>query len=149
MDEDDSKEILDQLKVSSRLDGEGIVSALNSMAEEGWWDDLEERADNGSGNASEGDFHDAYEEVVRSEMRMCAREVKPDGWVFDKNPMDRPFFDYQPVDPGVFLRLPAEVAAMGVVGMQLSCMSLALRRGVWRPVGMYDDAIVVANVYPP
>jgi hypothetical protein len=33
--------------------------------------------------------------------------------------------------------------------MELSCMSLALRRGVWRPVGTFDDEIVVANVYPP
>jgi hypothetical protein len=35
---------------------------------------------------------------------------------------------------GIFVKLPPEVAAMGAAGVSISCMSLAKRRGVWRPV---------------
>ena len=128
------------VKVSTSFDGEGVVDALNSMAEQGWWDDLEERA--------EGSEEEEYNEVVNwydGNMPMHVREVKPDGWVFDRHPDDA---DGE-VTPGIFLRLPPEVAAMGVAYMELSCMSLALRRGVWRPVSTYGDDDVVVNVYPP
>ena len=52
--------------------------------------------------------------------------------------------------PELFVRLPEDVAKLGRAGAQLSCMSLAFRRGVWRPIGSQDmDGYVVANVYPP
>ena len=63
---------------------------------------------------------------------MHVREVKPDGWVFNKNPDDVDYVDDAEFNPGILLRLPPEVAAMGVAYMELSCMSLALRRGVWQ-----------------
>ena len=49
----------------------------------------------------------------------------------------------------VLLRLPSDVAKLGKEGAQLSCMQLALRDGVWRPVDFATPGMVLANVYPP
>jgi hypothetical protein len=51
--------------------------------------------------------------------------------------------------PDAILRLPPHVAAMGLVGVSISCMNLVKRRGVLRPVGAYEPEMVCANVYPP
>eukprot|EP00808_Paulinella_micropora_P005976 g33754.t1 len=50
----------------------------------------------------------------------------------------------------IFLHLPPDVAAMGVPGMEFSCMGLRRSFGIWSPYGMYgNDDMVYANVYPP
>jgi hypothetical protein len=62
------------------------------------------------------------------------QEVRADGWIIGS----------------VLLRLPPEIARMGKEGAALSCMQLALRNGVWRPVDDHmQPGLFLANVYPP
>ncbi len=42
------------------------------------------------------------------------------------------------------------LAKLGREGMQISCMDFVyLGRGVWEPMGKWDEGDVCANVYPP
>ncbi len=72
-------------------------------------------------------------------------EVREEGWVMDDYEVtmgcaepDRPL-----------MRLPPEVARLGVPDVSLSCMRLGLRGGVWQPFNPHCDESCVANAYPP
>lgn len=52
-------------------------------------------------------------------------------------------------DDEIFLRLPECVARIGMKGMTLSGMLLALRNGVWRPLPHPDSHACISSTYPP
>ena len=106
-----------------------------------------------------------YSTTVSDELPLEIEKVRKDGWVFRK-PYE-PGHGYDSDDehestywdalthrslplPELFVRLPEDVAKLGKVSASISCMKLALRRGVWRPIPFDDYCDIVAgNVYPP
>ncbi len=91
-----------------------------------------------------------------NDLLLYVTEVQADDWVFqemggggrggyDSDGSSNP--DKGP--PDAILCLPPHVAAMGLVGMPISCMNLVTRHGVLRPVGAYKPEMVCANLYPP
>jgi hypothetical protein len=131
---EDTKRTLDELKVTNSFDAEGIREALQNLADSGWWDALETETASGSEEEDLHRFHD-------NDMGTTVVKVLKDGWMVVE--------DFEFGERGVFLPLPPKVASKGLVGMSMSCMSMSLKGGVWRPVGTYDYDMVLANVYPP
>lgn len=98
----------------------------------------------GGGGVENGstEVYDEYESVLWDDMPLNVEQVMDDGWVL--NSEDRQEDREQ---SKAFLHLPPDVAKLGMQGMSLSCMQLALRNGVWRPI--LHDGIFVAHAYPP
>eukprot|EP00178_Gracilaria_changii_P015981 TRINITY_DN449_c0_g1_i1.p1 TRINITY_DN449_c0_g1~~TRINITY_DN449_c0_g1_i1.p1 ORF type:complete len:480 (-),score=115.80 TRINITY_DN449_c0_g1_i1:1920-3359(-) len=92
----------------------------------------------------EGDDNDAdcFEAVLGGDTPLIVAQLMDDGWLLrsDDCEVDAEYTN-------AFLHLPAEVAKMGMRGMSLSCLHVALRNGIWRPVAR--DGMYIANAYPP
>lgn len=134
IDSKKQRELNAKIKVSESFDANGISSALQRLTDERWWDTL--TGGNGGvngGGEDEGDF----KLLENSEMRggLSVSVVSSEGWEFEERTL---------------LRLPPDVAKMGKVGMNISCMDLIEKNGVVRPYGAYEGfRMVCANVYPP
>lgn len=102
-----------------------------------------------------------YATTVSDELPLEIAKVRKDGWVFRKPYAPGYDFDDEQMYwdslklrsrplPELFVRLPEDVAKLGKVSASISCMTLGLRRGVWRPLPFDDHCdAVAANVYPP
>ncbi len=94
-----------------------------------------------------------WDEQYGDDAPLTIAEVREEGWVMEDSWAG--LFGGCPPRGGragadrPLLRLPPEVARLGMPGGSLSCMRLGLRRGVWRPFNPHCDATCVANAYPP
>lgn len=146
-----------------------IPKRLEALADEKYWDAIE-RAQTGRGSklvVDSGDVgtgstavdgegssrtggvggdvvqedEESYEMFIGDEEPLSVDEILSDGWVIYS----------EDSDGGerckAFLHLPEDLAKLGMQGMSLSCMKLALRNGVWRPIR--SDGTFVAHAYPP
>lgn len=122
-----------------------ILSNLQSLIEQKWWDSLEDA----SGSEREGgrlqaggeDDDREYEAFVGSDVPLCVVEVMREGWLMAEDSFE---------NAKALLPLPVDAAALGVKGMSFSCLSLGLRNEVWRPAqgeGDPESAAIIA--YPP
>lgn len=151
------RELLKELRVNNKFNGEKLGAELQRLADEGYWDSLEEPASSGSDDRSPGGHADA-EDYRSGDCHVEIKAVRADGWVLGAPDwyLERVSFNWNlervsfgDPDEEVFVQLPDSVAQLGVVGAGFSCMSLEKKRGVWRPVGTFDEMYVFANVYPP
>ena len=146
------KYTLESISVSGNFDAEGIRRSLQQLKDTGYWKRLRaEREDDGETDHEAEDVtmtrdDDPVEEgddfgIGDSSSAECA-SVHKNGWVFTES------FGFD--KRRVLIYLPPEVAKLGRVDMQLSCMDFVyLGRGVWEPMGKWDEGDVCANVYPP
>lgn len=153
---EDTKEVLEMIKISGNFNAEGIASALQRLSDEGWWDALAEEEGGEEDNVDEGEDDDDDKYIMRGELPLYVKEVRSDGWVFEEMGSGGGYdsdgsFNPDEGPPDATLCLPPHVAAMGLVGMSISCMHLVMRHGVLRPVGAngFGAEMVCANVYPP
>jgi hypothetical protein len=142
----DVKHSLKAIAVARKCQGRKIISELSLLYVTKWWDSLQYKD---KGIAHEyirpsilaGDF-----DSKRSpEFPVKLEEVRDDGWLLNTNG-----FDPHNIDAPVFVRLPPEVAKLGMQGMEFSCMSLGYRNGAWQPFETYgcNSIAPLANVYP-
>jgi hypothetical protein len=142
----DVKHCLKAIAVARKCQGRKIIDELTLLYVTKWWDNLQHK-DKGSAEAkippsiSAGEF-----DSKRSpEFPVKLEEVREGGWLLNTNG-----FDPHNVDAPVFVRLPPEVAKLGMQGMEMSCMSLGYRNGEWQPFETYgcNSIAPLANVYP-
>ena len=128
-------ELLKEISTSTNFPADEIRNSIEALAKDRYWDSLEEEADEAVVDDGFGDEYEDFCGGAGSGELFVIKEVRADGWINMS---------------GVLLRLPPEIARMGKKFAALSCMRLALRNGVWRPV---DDrmhpGMFLANVYPP
>jgi hypothetical protein len=143
----DVKHCLKAIAIARKCQGRKIISELSRLYVTKWWDNLQHKD---KGNADEKiapSIHAGEFDSSRSpEFPVKLEEVRNDGWLINTNGFDR-----NDDDAPVFVRLPPEVAKLGMKGMQMSCMSLGYRNGEWQPFMTYTDSSIapLANVYPP
>lgn len=82
------------------------------------------------------------EATLGGDTPLIVGQVMEDGWL-----MRSEDFEVDAQYTNAFLHLPVAVAKMGMRGMSLSGLQLALRNGIWRPV--LHDNVYVAKAYPP
>lgn len=76
------------------------------------------------------------------EQAVIVEQVLNDGWVVKCDD------DEDGEEGQVLLKLPENVAKMGMKGMSLSGLQMGLRNGIWRPV-QRDEACCMSSAYPP
>jgi hypothetical protein len=144
------KDCLEGIAVARKLQGSKIIDEFKALSYAKWWDSLQQK-DQGNAEEEEGasTWGDRYESSRDLEMPVEVKEVRNDGWLLqpDKYEDRSEGSDNAPV----FVRLPPEVAKLGMKGMQMSCMSLGYRNGEWQPFNAYGEKACgpLANVYPP
>lgn len=154
MEKQSGKELLKEIQVSNKFKAEDISNALQQLADSGYWESLEVRAGEEEGEGEdedeegEGEDYDSseFESIIDGEFRLTISKVMHDGWEMEGEAQWAGDFGG---DSNAFLRLPPNIAKLGMEGASISCMNLGLRRGIWRPFGAYDSKYVCANVYPP
>ena len=139
---------------------EEIGNKLNQLAMDKYWNQFEDGVSAAAAVAASNedvDDLDSFEDTLSAEMNIFITEVQETGWIM-KDIIGLSGCDHCGgwgckgcEDPGVFVRLPPEVAKLGRVNTNFSCMLLGLRNGVWRPLlggasGDFDRQ-VFANVY--
>lgn len=118
-----------------------IPQRLQELTRERYWDTLEEeQATKRGSETTEGDsavlVTGGYDMYIGEEMRVNVDEVLTGGWVMtgeDEEEREK-----------AFLTLPDDVARLGMRGMSLSCLLLARRNGVWRPVVQEEEFRLLA-----
>lgn len=138
--------LLKKISASGSFQAENIVTSIQQLADDCFWDSLEDAPQAGEPQPEE------FEQAFGDEMPVEIKEVRSDGWVME------PWLvsgrdDFDDIEE-VFLRLPPKVARLGRVGAQISCMWLGERNGIWRPfcpdhIPAGFPATVIGNVYPP
>lgn len=129
-----------------------IPNRISQLARDGFWGTLENHdsrslidPDTATLGAHAEDEqtepYDEWEGVLGDEMPLCVEQVMPDGWIMACDDPEEGEYTK------AFLCLPVDVARLGMKGMSLSRIKLALRKGVWRPV--LHDALYVGKAYPP
>ena len=121
---EEDRELLELMTRLGNFKGDAaIVKGLQRLADSGYWLGLE----------TGGGGEDEDEDIHRSDFPLTVSEVLDDGWVFESFTPSL-FIDGRwwgreglPESEKVVLRLPPEVAKLGVAGMSLSCMELRLR----------------------
>jgi hypothetical protein len=141
----DVKCCLKTIAVARKLQGRKIIEELTTLYDTKWWDSLQQKEKDEEKDAST--FGDAYESRRSSEMNVMVKEVRTDGWLLDIGSCGYGFGGKD--DAPVFVRLPPEVAKLGMQDMSMSCMSLGYRNGEWQPFNAYGEGGPLANVYPP
>ena len=149
-------ELLKEIKATCSFQAEELGKALQQLADHRYWDSLEQRQ--AGEEDDDGNLEDSSEdegmEFTETDGHINIKAVSahpssPNGWELGGYGND----GYGSAGGvfSVFVSLPPEVASMGRPGASFSCMSLGLRRGVWRPVAprYVDGNYVFANVYPP
>lgn len=146
------KNTLESISVSGNFDAEGIRRSLTQLKDTGYWKRLRaEREDDGETDHEAEDVTFTRDDYCVEEgddfgigddySAECA-EVRKNGWVFTGS--------FCSDKRTVLIYLPPEVAKLGRMDMQLSCMDFVyLGRGVWEPMGKWGEGDVCANVYPP
>jgi len=83
---------------------------------------------------------------------MKVKKVTEDSWIFQKPYEYTRGCEYgsdgEVDDEGIPLKLPKDVVKLGKKGMEISCMGLQCRRGVWSPFSPYGEGCICVNVYP-
>lgn len=119
-----------------------LKQRLEQLGRREYWMELERRALQVGGEAV---VHGEFDRLFGGCLNLIVERIEPDGWVFQCDPFDW----VEKRNRGtVFVQIPPDVAVMGVVGMEFSCMTLGLRNRVWRPV-MEPGEPFFTNVYPP
>lgn len=97
-------------------------------------------------NVSSDNVHEnEYQRYFGSEdTALIVDQVMPNGWVIKIDDVD---VNLSFEEDQVFLQLPPDIAKLGMQGMSLSCLQLALRHGVWRPIE--QDGSYISSAYPP
>jgi hypothetical protein len=141
------------------VDSEKIIHALHELHAQGYWKSLEQERDDDDDAAVYSGYSDKEDESVEAdadgETPMRVRKVTEEGSIFAYADDEFPHYRSDDEDSieegdGVLLRLPTAVAKLGRKRMEMLCMNLALRRGVWPPYNPHDTGnLVCANVYPP
>jgi len=146
IDEKVKKDIKNTLTQCRAVNSEKICRALYNLKEQGYWKSLEQQPDDEDENDSDSEDDVSYaEDTFGSDLPLEVAKVTDEGWIFAY----QDGYDEDSCD-GVLLRLPPDVAKLGQEGMEISCMNLMFRRGVWSPYNPYDSSgnRVCANVYP-
>jgi hypothetical protein len=143
----DVKYCLKAIAVARKCQGRKIISELTLLYVTKWWDSLQHKD---KGNAAEkvvpSIWAGEFDSSRSPDCPVRLEEVRNDGWLLHTGGHD-PYNH----DAPVFVRLPPEVAKLGMQGMEMSCMSLGYRKGEWQPFPTYgcDSCAPLANVYPP
>jgi len=136
------------------IDADKIVRALQKLFVGGYWKTLEGQEEREPSVQAVDDEYpyddDDFEDRVKSQLPMRVMEVTKEGWIFD-TPFDDcgSYSNAKSRDRVLLVRLPEQVAKLGRAGMEISCLNLKFRRGIWSPYNPYDDSYVCANIYPP
>jgi hypothetical protein len=147
-------ELLKELAGKGQVETDKIRKAIQRLADKRYWDAFEteqpgEPVVPPASSCPWSGVDVPRRETIGGEMPLQIREVRKDGWVLEDTEYDCK--GYPPLAPSKepFMRLPPEVAKLGRKGTQFSLMHLQLRKGIWRPVGSYEEEMVVGNVYGP
>lgn len=171
IDAEEKKELKQTLTKCRSVQGERIAGELQRLYDEGYWKLLarvakeedganeepvakKPRTSLESGDEDGDDLDDcslgSVEATVDDEMPLKVKEVTENSWIFavpeEYDEVYRRVWNY---GDGIPVMLPKEVAKLGRAGMEISCMMLQCRHGVWSPIGAHDERPVCANVYPP
>lgn len=123
-----------------------IPDRIQKLIKDKYWDRIENSArqrqapsslnDNASNCSDLG-----FEALVGGEMAVTLVQILENGWVLrGDNQLGE--------EKNVFVSLPSDLASCGMLGMSLSSVPLALRRGLWRPISSESD-YTSPVVYPP
>lgn len=123
-----------------------LKQRLEDLGRIKYWDELERQVLQRTGRPDASLDDVQFDRRFGGSMHLIVAEVERDGWAFECDPFD--CGDCRNTGR-VFVQLPEEVATLGVVGMELSCITLGLRNRVWRPIQRKDTGEFFANVYPP
>lgn len=121
-----------------------IPTRIKELVDEGYWDGIEKSRKDQSQTESvdqDGQDEEKYDAIIWDETAVVVDEIDQGGWILVSEGDSE-------LNDKAYLQLPADVAALGVKGMSISCVMFGLKGGLWRPFAG-DGGGIQPIVYPP
>lgn len=126
----------------------GMPEEIERLVKCRYWDQFEERMENELTDVEDNDecTNNQYESYVGDLSPLVVEQVLSGGWILRPEEYDDE--TGEAMTKSIFLQLPASVSTMGMQGTTLTCMTLALRNRVWRPI-LCGENVKVGFAFPP